>query len=215
VAASDAAAGLGTLVVLNDQIHAARFVQKVHTALPSAFASPTAGPLGHVVEGSATILVRPARSGPLTIGHPRRRPPTQPPQSPQSSQSPPSPPSPQVALVRFALGDDGRILRALPSLGFAGAVIEGMGAGHVPAGVAPLFDELVAAMPVVLASRVSAGPAFRSTYGYAGAEMDLLARGAIHAGLLGGLKSRVLLTLLVRGGAGREVIEREFRQRSG
>ena len=40
VAASAEARGLGTLAVLNYDIHAARFVQKSHTALPSAFASP-------------------------------------------------------------------------------------------------------------------------------------------------------------------------------
>ena len=36
VAAAPEARGLGTLVVLNYDIHAARFVQKAHTALPSA-----------------------------------------------------------------------------------------------------------------------------------------------------------------------------------
>src|SRR5690606_18296694 len=37
VAASEAARGLGALAVLNDEVHAARFVQKSHSALPSAF----------------------------------------------------------------------------------------------------------------------------------------------------------------------------------
>jgi L-asparaginase len=49
VAASPDAHGLGALVVLNDQIHAASVVQKSHTALPSAFGSPLGGPLGEVV----------------------------------------------------------------------------------------------------------------------------------------------------------------------
>jgi L-asparaginase len=40
VAVSEDARGLGTLAVLNYDIHAARFVQKTHTTLPSAFASP-------------------------------------------------------------------------------------------------------------------------------------------------------------------------------
>ena len=47
------ARGLGTLAVLNYDIHAARFVQKSHTALPSAFASPLVGPIGAVAEGRA------------------------------------------------------------------------------------------------------------------------------------------------------------------
>ena len=57
VAAAREASGLGTLVVLNDEIHAARFVQKSHTALPSAFTSPLAGPLGLVVEGRPRVLI--------------------------------------------------------------------------------------------------------------------------------------------------------------
>ncbi len=59
VAASPEALGLGTLVVLNDEIHAARLVQKSHTALPSAFASPSAGPLGLVAEGRPRFHLRP------------------------------------------------------------------------------------------------------------------------------------------------------------
>ena len=42
VAAACDARGLGVLAVLNDEVHAARFVQKSHTALPSAFTSPLA-----------------------------------------------------------------------------------------------------------------------------------------------------------------------------
>lgn len=60
VAASDAARGQGCLVVLNDQIHAARWVQKTHTTSPAAFTSPSHGPIGHVIEDRVDI---PSRSG--------------------------------------------------------------------------------------------------------------------------------------------------------
>jgi L-asparaginase len=105
-----------------------------------------------------------------------------------------------VALVRMALGDDGRLLKALPALGYRGVVVEGMGAGHVPQDVAPLFDALAAAMPVVLATRAHAGPAFTRTYGYPGSEIDLLGRGLIPGRSIGGLKARILLSLLLRAG---------------
>jgi L-asparaginase len=94
VAGTPGARGLGTLVVLNDEIHAARFVQKSHTALPSAFTSPLAGPLGHVAEGRARIRLAPAR---------RRDPIAATPGDDAS-----------VALVRIGLGDDGRMLRQIP-----------------------------------------------------------------------------------------------------
>ncbi len=56
VATAPEARGLGTLVVLNDEIHAARFVRKAHTALTSTFVSPFLGPLGLVAEGRARFL---------------------------------------------------------------------------------------------------------------------------------------------------------------
>jgi len=62
VAISPDARGLGCLVVLNDQIHAARWVRKTHTASPAAFASPGHGPLGEVVEGRVSPAGRAAAS---------------------------------------------------------------------------------------------------------------------------------------------------------
>jgi L-asparaginase len=190
VAASPEASELGTLVVLNDEIHAARFVQKSHTALPSAFTSPLAGPLGHVIEQRARIRMRPASHVRPTLAALRG--------------------DAAVALVATSLGDDGRMLRELPRLGFGGAVLQGMGAGHVPADVAPIVGDLVATMPVVLATRVHTGPTFTRTYGFAGSESDLLARGVIGAGTLTGLKARLLLMLLLGSGADRKTIGEAF-----
>ncbi len=53
VASDPAATGLGVLVVMNDEVHAARFVRKTHTHKPSAFASPATGPLGWIRERTA------------------------------------------------------------------------------------------------------------------------------------------------------------------
>ncbi len=179
VAASPEAHGLGTLAVLNYDIHTARFVQKSHTALPSAFSSPLVGPLGVVAERRPRFYARVARTPCLV-----------------ALEGSPAP----VALIKWAMGDDGRLLRGLPELGFAGAVVEGMGAGHVPAEVAPMLGELAARMPVVLATRVMSGPVFTRTYGYPGSEIDLLARHLIPAGYLSGLKARLLLGFSLRSG---------------
>lgn len=69
---------------------------------------------------------------------------------------------------------DGRLLGSLPGLGYAGVVIEGMGAGHVPADVAPIVGDLAAKIPVMLASRAMTGHVFTKTYGYPGSEIDLI-----------------------------------------
>jgi L-asparaginase len=189
VAAAPEARGLGTLAVLNYDIHTARFVQKSHTTLPSAFLSPLVGPLGAVVEGRPRFFVRVSRA------------PTLP-----SADGPPAP----VALVKWAMGDDGRLLNALPDLGYAGVVVEGMGAGHVPADAAPILGDLAAKIPVVLASRAMTGPVFTRTYGYPGSEIDLIARNLIPAGYLSGLKARLLLGFCLRTAKGPEAVAEAF-----
>ncbi len=185
VAASAEARDLGVLVVLNDEIHAARFVVKMHKAALSSFGSPGFGPLGHVVEGKVHIPLRLTR---IDVGL-------------QQSAMTAAP----VAMVSVGLGDDGRIISALPSLGYEGLVVEAMGAGHLPADLVAATEEIAKAMPVVLASRVPGGPIFSNTYGFPGSEIDLLGRGLIGAGFLSAHKARLLLALMV--GAGHAVPE--------
>lgn len=192
VASSADARGLGTIVVLNDEIHAARFVRKTHTASPSTFRSVSAGTLGWVVEGRPRIVLRPAQMptfDPSTVGGSRR-----------------------VALLKMCLGDDERLIGEIESLGYAGLVVETLGGGHVPARVVPTLGRLAERMPVVLASRTGAGEVLKETYGFPGSERDLLSRGLIHAGFLDGLKSRVLLTLLLETGADSEGARKRFNE---
>ena len=182
VAACAEARDLGVLVVLNDEIHAARFVAKQHKALPSSFASPGLGPLGHVIEGGARVALRPAR---IDAGLGR-----------------PVPEAAPIALASVGLGDDDRMIGAVPGLGYKGLVVEAMGAGHLPGKLVPACEQVARDMPVILASRVLGGPIFARTYGFPGSEIDLLGRGLIGAGLLSAHKARLLLSLLV--GEGRE-----------
>jgi L-asparaginase len=189
VAASPLARGMGSLVVMNDEIHAARFVRKMHASSPSAFASPQTGPLGAVVEGRIHFYARPE-----TISLPR----------PGGEIAP-------VALVRCALGDDGRIVSALAGMGYLGLVVEGFGGGHVPEAMVEPLAELALTMPVVLASRTGAGVTLESTYGFAGSEIDLLRRGLVPAGALDGLKARVALSLALASTDDRAEAEARFR----
>jgi L-asparaginase len=108
------------------------------------------------------------------------------------------------------MGDDGRMMSTLPGLGYAGVVVEGMGAGHVPADAAPILGDLAAKMPLVLASRAMTGPVFTRTYGYPGSEIDLLARNIVPAGYLSGLKARLLLGLILRARADRNAVAAAF-----
>ena len=188
VAVSEAARSLGVLVVFNDEIHAARFVRKTHTTAPDTFASPAAGPLGWVTEGRPYIAVRPVGrpSGALSAA--------------LSGTLSGEVTTPPVALLHLALGDDGRLLGALGGLGYAGAVLESFGGGHVPPAMVAPIRALLGEMPVVLASRTGVGQVLTETYRFAGSEIELLALGVIRAGSLDARKARLLLTLGLAAG---------------
>jgi L-asparaginase len=194
VAISPDARGLGCLVVLNDQIHAARWVRKTHTANPAAFASPGHGPLGEVVEGRVRLPVALRHRSPALHPDPARR--------------------VRVGVVTVVLGDDGSLAEALGER-VDGLVIAALGVGHVPADMAPVLGRLADRMPVVLASRIGAGPVHDRTYGYPGSERDLLSRGLISAGGLDPVKARILLHLLLGSGAGETRIRETFAAAGG
>ena len=178
VAASPAARGLGTLVVLDDDIHAARFVTKAHTSKPSAFRSRPSGPLGFVVEHRVRIVTHVNRLPPIGLSA--------------------APRSARVALLKLGLDDDGALIELAANHGYAGIVIESYGGGHVSSLAAQAVGRVSRNIPVVIASRTGAGEVLSCTYGFPGSEIDLAKRGAIRAGWLDGIKARILLTLLLR-----------------
>ncbi len=172
VAASPAVRDQGVLVVLADEIHAARHVAKRHASSPAAFVSPDVGPLGRVGESVPMLDVRVPRRTPLPLPTREGR----------------------VGLVRASLGDDPGFYRA--ALEHADAlVVEGFGAGQVGPGVASVLLEAAPRTPVVLASRTGAGAVATRTYTGPGSGTELVAGGVLAAGRLDGLKARVLLHL--------------------
>ncbi|CAA9452115.1 MAG: L-asparaginase [uncultured Rubrobacteraceae bacterium] len=190
VAAGETARGLGAVVVFNDEIHAARFVRKTHTQSLATFRSDPVGPVGWVSEGKARVVLRPSERRRVVL--------------PERTQNH------RVALLTATLGDDGRLIPMVKRLGYAGLVVEAFGGGHVPSLLVEPLETLANTMPVVLASRAGKGEVLTSTYGFSGSETDLLGRGLIAAGPLDGLKSRLLLLLLLNSGATKEEIAERF-----
>jgi L-asparaginase len=183
VAASRDARDRGCLVVMNDEVHSARSVRKLHTTSTAAFGSPSTGPAGRVQEGRARFHV--AASARCSLDRPR-----------------PDAPLPRVALLRVTLGDDIALLDCALER-YDGLVVEAFGAGHVPTWWADPLIEAAGRMPVVLASRTGAGSLLECTYGFVGSEQHLLDGGLISAGSLDGPKARILLTLSLAAGPGR------------
>lgn len=195
-AASAGARDKGVLVVLDEQAHAASTVRKVRTFGTVAFESPDTGPVGWIVEGRFH-----GRSTPVRL---RQVPEPEPVRLAETA----------VGVVPVHLGDDPRGVVGASRLGYAGLVVDSLGAGHVPPSFVAPLAELAAEIPVVLASRTGGGPVHEQTYGYPGSETDLLSQGLISAGWLDTRKAKVLLTLLLAASVPREEIAARFSSRS-
>jgi L-asparaginase len=189
VAASPVARSTGVLVVMSDEIHAARFVRKLHTHKIAAFGSPGAGPLGWIAEDRVRIVLRPAQRAPTLRW--RDEP-------------------PPVALIVITMGMSRAEIDAALACECAGVVVAAFGAGHIPSWIVDSLSAAARRVPVVLSSRTGAGECHQHSYTYAGGDRDLLARGLIPGGFLDPAKARVLLSLLLAEGADRARIREAF-----
>ncbi len=173
VAASPAAAVLGTLVVLNDEIHAARHVTKTHSRSVQTFQSPPWGPLGRVDGERVSIVQRVRREVPGTFTCNRLE--------------------EDVHLIKLTVGADDALLRYLIERGAKGAVLEVFGSGRIPPWWLPTIKEAIAGgMVVVATSRCPAGRLYDG-YGFSGSYKDLVVAGVLFAGDLNGQKARIRL----------------------
>lgn len=176
VAITPEAATLGAIIVMHDEIHAARWATKVHTSRVASFSSPSFGPVGYVVEGRVHLHAHYTAYDYLGM--------------PDEFEK-------RVELIWVAAGADGLLVDAAASSA-QGLVIGGMGGGHVPpAMVGSLRAAVESGLPVVPASRCQSGPVLEHTYGGAGSETHLREIGLHLAGTLPPVKARLrLLTAL-------------------
>jgi L-asparaginase len=184
--------GLGAVVVMGGQVHAADLVRKGHPTSLTAFESYP-GPLGWVQEGSFTLALRPASRRPRIILDP---------DIPRAA--------PRVEWVTASLSSSGDAIRRLISDPPDGLIVQAFGAGHVPDTWVEGLDQLASSCPVILTSRCGRGSILRETYGFPGSETDLLARGLIGGGSLDAPKATIALRLLVMAGSDREAIAAFF-----
>ncbi len=183
VGASEACKGLGTLVVMNQEIHAARHVTKVDTQSIDTFHSLPFGPLGRV-DGDKVVVERRVRR----------------------QYVPCASLNPDVHLIKLSVGADDRFLRQLVERDAAGVVLEALGGGRVPPWWMDTIREAVKkATVIVIASRCPSGRVWDG-YGYEGAYRDLERAGVFFADGLNGQKARIkLMVALGEPGAGRDI----------
>lgn len=186
---------IGTVVVLNDEIHTARWVRKINTSSPAAFQSPGVGAVGWITENHPVFIFKPFQVAAAPIDA-------------QTGKC-------RVALITATMDDDPAIIDFIVSQGFHGLVVAGMGGGHVNGALARALGSAAQKIPVVYTSRTGSGNVLLNTYDSPGAEIDLIHRGLIPAGSLDGLKSRILLTLLLKSGAEKADISAAFAAHGG
>ena len=140
-AASPMAVGRGAMVLLNDEIFAARDVTKIHTTRPDAFDSPTRGPIGEATRGvdfyhppSRTVCDR----APFTVTAATA--------------------FPRVDIVYTYLGADSVPVQALVDAGAKGIVVAGAGAGATtPSQGTAIRRARERGVAIVTASRTGSG----------------------------------------------------------
>lgn len=166
--------GKGVYIVMNNEIHDPSYVQKCHSTELDAFSSEH-GPIGTVVDSHIQMSLALATL-PL-LDKTRLKAPH------------------RVALLSPALDDSPWQLEAAVNQDFDAVVIASFGGGHVSELWADALRPFAAKMPTILASRVGRGRILTSTYGYKGAEIDLINAGLIPAGRLDARKVRLFLAL--------------------
>ncbi|WP_461244478.1 asparaginase [Secundilactobacillus muriivasis] len=184
VAATDESRGKGALVVMNDEIHTARYVTKTHTTNVATFRTPTFGPIGVVAKGKAQYFQELIRQATCPIDHVVDH----------------------VFLIKAYAGMTGELFDALAEQPTQGLVIEGLGAGNLPPQTIPAVQRLLDQnVPIVLVSRCYNGVA-QDIYDYEGGGIELTKMGLILCQGLNGQKARIkLLVGLSNGMAGAEL----------
>lgn len=172
VAASDNAVGKGTLVVMNDEIHTARYVTKTHTTNVATFRTPTFGPIGLVSKNRIhfyqELITHPTLDVSSVDG--------------------------MIPIIKaFAgLGDS---LSLIINPKIDGLVIEALGAGNLPPQAVPPIEWLLAHnVPVVLVSRCFNGVT-QAVYNYEGGGRQLQEKGVIFCDGLNSQKARLKLLI--------------------
>lgn len=171
VAASQDAIGKGTLVVMNDEIHTARYVTKTHTTNVATFRTPTFGPVGLVNNHSVSFYQQLITSHTLDVHSVGGR----------------------IPIVKAYAGMGGSLLDIISADDIDGLVIEALGAGNLPPLTLPSIERLLQHnIPIVLVSRCFNGIA-EGVYDYQGGGLQLEKSGVLFCNGLNSQKARIKL----------------------
>ena len=173
VASDDKAADKGVLVVMNDEIHAAKYVTKTHTTNVSTFQTPTHGPLGLIMKQEILYF---------KTAEPRVR------FDLDCIQG-------LVPIISAYAGMTDELIDMLDLEQLDGLVIQAFGAGNVPKETAQKLENLLQkGIPVALVSRCFNGIA-EPVYAYQGGGVQLQESGVLFVKELNAQKARLKLLI--------------------
>ena len=178
VASDDKAADKGVLVVMNDEIHAAKYVTKTHTTNVSTFQTPTHGPLGLIMKQEILYF---------KTAEPRVR------FDLDCIQG-------LVPIISAYAGMTDELIDMLDLEQLDGLVIQAFGAGNVPKETAQKLENLLQkGIPVALVSRCFNGIA-EPVYAYQGGGVELQRAGVFFVKELNAQKARLKLLIALNAG---------------
>ena len=178
VASDDKAADKGVLVVMNDEIHAAKYVTKTHTTNVSTFQTPTHGPLGLIMKHEILYF---------KTAEPRVR------FDLDKIQG-------LVPIIPVYAGMTEELLDLLPVDQLDGLIIQAFGAGNVPKETAQKLNALIQeGLPIALVSRCFNGIA-EPVYAYEGGGVCLQNAGVFFIKELNAQKARLKLLIAINAG---------------
>lgn len=175
----------GVLIALNEEIHAARDVRKLHTSHVDAFDSGDIGALGSIDNGEVIWHRKPEPT--VKLGVPMNL--------------------AKVAICKAFTGMSPEILKIAHNHVDA-LVIEAFGRGNLPPQLMPGISELInSGIPVVITSRCLFGRT-APVYGYPGGGADLERAGAWFSADLSTEKVRLFLSIALGQGMEKEKLQR-------
>lgn len=163
----------GVLVCMNDELHLASEVTKVHSMHLDAFKSLEFGPVGVVDTNRVFFYKKPFKREKLLTEKIEGK----------------------VALIKTVAGDNSEVIDFLIEKNYKGIVIECMGRGNIPPDMVGGIERAIKNnIPVVIVSRCYEGRVLDS-YGYHGGGKELRNLGVILGDNLPGQKARIKLML--------------------
>ena len=178
VACDDKSADKGVLVVMNDEIHAAKYVTKTHTTNVGTFQTPTHGPLGLIMKQEILYFKTAEPRVRFDLEHIQGL----------------------VPIISAYAGMTDELIDMLDLEQLDGLVIQAFGAGNVPKETAQKLENLLQkGIPVALVSRCFNGIA-EPVYAYQGGGIQLQESGVLFVKELNAQKARLKLLIAINAG---------------